>query len=453
MRRALLICFSALLSLLTMAMADGRLTAVSQGSPLAGRCDANDRTLLYGEASHIEEEAVVAVHPGHPDEIAVAWTQDLGLGIVVASSSDGGRRWSHTVVPGLTACTAGQADRVVHPRLSFGPDGTLYPLTSPLDGFFPDPRSSVAGLAVSTSTDGGRTWSMPSMLNASPAMNDLGGISAEPDVPGAAVVVWSHPEIAADAMQLSRTTDGGRTWVTRPVGAPRLADVSGKTILAHPNGDLLVVLREEPLDAFVGLPVRQRPISVYRSDDKGLTWDAPITLTPDSAAYFWPLVAAASDGDTYVVWGTAAGDGRLALAVRRSRDGGLTWDPAVPVATVDAFDLVQMQPSLAAGPGGTVALAHYARTAEGDLAVMLTRSSDGGGTWTPEVLAGPFAEGHVTNPWTGESGVTYQLGLSASDGRLTAGFVATGDLARIGASDVYTTSIRIPRGAGRGAGR
>lgn len=417
--------------------APGTLMRVSDTSPLAGRCAPNDRTLLYGAAEGLEEEVAFAVDPADPQRMVVAWTADLGLGIVAASTDDGGRSWQHTVVPGVGACAGGDHDRVIHPRPSFGPDGTVYLMTHPLDGFWPDPRSAVAHIAVSRSTDGGRTWDPPAILDAptQPAFNDLGGLAAEPDVPGAAVAVWSHPEVVLDGLLLSRTVDHGETWTTTTVRTPTPASLVGKTVVAHPDGTLLLFVSDEPLDSFFGAPLREAPISVLRSVDKGRTWSDPIGITADGDGLFWPTAAVAPDGATHLVWGDATEDGRLALRMRSSPDSGLTWGPVRDVTTIDAGQ----HPSIVAGPRGLIGLAYYEVTDEGR-AVWLARSGDGGARWTTRRLTTPFAEAALQHPVVGDVPVVYQLGLALDGSRLRTAFVGSGHLAEDGLTDVWTVT-------------
>jgi Neuraminidase (sialidase) len=296
-------------------------------------------------------------------------------------------------------------------------------------------------MAVSTSRDGGRTWSQPALLSDAPVFNDLGGLAAEPDVPGAAVVVWSNPEAVVDTMFVSRTTDHGATWTRSQVRAPSPANLPGKVVVAHPDGSLLVFVRDEPLDTFAGAGLSSRPVSVIRSMDKGKTWSGATAITADSDGYFWPLATAAPDGPTYLVWGTnTTADGRRELKLRASDDAGATWGPERAVTTVDTHaNSITMAPSIAAGANGLVALGHYERSADG-LSVMLTRSDNGGLTWTTTRLAGPFAEGSVEHWALGPAPITYQLDVAIAGQRVTTAFAASGAMARQGVTDVYVVT-------------
>lgn len=73
---------------------------------------------------------------------------------------------------------------------------------------------------------------------------------------------------------------------------------------------------------------------------------------------------------------------------------------------------------------------------------MLTRSLDDGVNWTTQRLAGPFAEGAVEHWALGSGPVSYQLGLATGRrSQLVTAFIATGELAIEGVSDVYVGPV------------
>jgi hypothetical protein len=99
--------------------------------------------------------AVAAAHDGRfPDggavDISYAWTHD------------GGQTWHHAAVPGLTKASGNPMwDRASDPVLAFGPDGTVYLSTLVFTLDCP------TGVAVSKSTDGGRTFGPPVLAHES----------------------------------------------------------------------------------------------------------------------------------------------------------------------------------------------------------------------------------------------------------------------------------------------
>src|SRR3954470_15605077 len=103
------------------------LQAISGPSPFAAGCPGLfDDTNIAG----YELESMIAVNPARPRNIIATWKQDAGFrstrSDLVASSLDGGRTWTRSAIPGLTACTGGTGDIGTDPWVSFGGDGIAY---------------------------------------------------------------------------------------------------------------------------------------------------------------------------------------------------------------------------------------------------------------------------------------------------------------------------------------
>ena len=89
------------------------LRVVSGPSPLPAGCPGarfDDKTITGHEL-----EPMIAVNPANPRNIVAAWKQDVGSANqtrsdLVASSLDGGKTWTRSTIPGLSACTGGTAD-------------------------------------------------------------------------------------------------------------------------------------------------------------------------------------------------------------------------------------------------------------------------------------------------------------------------------------------------------
>jgi hypothetical protein len=111
-------------------------------------------------------EPDVAVSPVNPN-IAVAVTHngrfpDGGaVGINYAWTHDGGRSWHHAPLPGVSKASGGTFDRASDPVVAFGPDGSVYVSTLLVSLDCP------SGVAVSRSTDGGRTFHAPVLAHES----------------------------------------------------------------------------------------------------------------------------------------------------------------------------------------------------------------------------------------------------------------------------------------------
>ena len=339
---------------------------------------------LDGLFANAEVEPSLAVDPRDPRRLIVAYQQDrfstgAARGLVASRSSDGGKTWARTELP-FSLCTGGQTTgwpRASDPWVSIGPDGRAYVV------------GLGSGVAVSTSTDGGRRWSAPVTLAANDGtyLVDKCTVTADPAQAGVAYAVWQRylrrrngPPIESDTL-LSVTRDGGRRW-----SAPRL-------VLAHTNdtGDVASVVLPGTRGALFHLAYRQAggvpgpgaahlsTLLVQRSSDGGRTWTAPRRIArirtaagtlrdPASGKVIRPGVASfalGSSGRLYAVWQDSRfGGGSIdQVAFSRSADGGRTWSKPRRldvgkrtlgvVPTVAAAGMVVAVSYYAVSPGGT----------------------------------------------------------------------------------------------------
>jgi hypothetical protein len=150
---------------------------------------------------------------------------------------------------------------------------------------------------------------------------------------------------------------------------------------------------------------RSKQIRVVRSSDGGKTWTQPPTAVEGSGSGFSPRLARGRGQSLVVAW---ADERRVTRAwdiyARRSPDGGGTWEPEqllsrYPQTTDDeAF----YSPTLT-GDGNDRFWAVWLGIRRGRSSVYLSRSSDGGKTWTdPVALSGESRS--AFNPGLARSG-------------------------------------------------
>ena len=394
---------------------------VSGPSPFVRGCgDVPDRDLAF---AHAEVEPFVAVNPTRPANAIAVWQQDRrpdggARGLAVGATEDGGRTWTRSVPPAFSRCAGGTPANgggyrsASDPWVTFGPDGRAYFMALAVD----EPDAADAML-VATSTDGGVTWSAPSVLasNIGETFNDKNSITADPTRPGTAYAVWSEDGIGSKRTLFTRTTDGGQTWEqVREIAheGPGFLPV-GHQIAVRPDGSLVMVYTRQTRAGSTYM--------VTRSADAGLTWSPPrgiARLSDFAGAIIEPVRLSVAtrrvepvrtgdgvvpdvgvdprSGAVYVVWNSTRALFLSDVFLTRSDDGGLTWSPPRVVSAnrrTQAFT-----PSVEVAGDGTVAITYYDFSADSPrtrplrTSAWVARSTDGGVTFgrREPLVARPF---------------------------------------------------------------
>jgi hypothetical protein len=376
---------------------------ISGVSPFHG-CTAASTEGLFENA---EVEPSLTADPAGRRIVAIyqqdRYTRGAARGIAGAVSGDGGRSWRRVTLP-FGACAAGGLTswpRVSDPWVSIDGGGRVYAI------------ALGSGIAVTTSTDGGRSFAAPTVLAAGGGAYELDKptLTADPAHAGVAYAVWQRyltrangPPIESDTL-LRTTRDGGRHWTPARVvlaRSRRTGDVTSQ-ILVDDHRRLLYHLAYRQAGGEPG-PGRSHEslLVVQRSRDDGRTWSAARTITaihwgdvlrdPTSGAVIRPGVASFAldprDGTLYATWqDTRFSGGRLQqVAFAASGDGGRTWR----ISRVDTGNALGLIPTVAAGPG-RVAVAYYAvgRSSR----CVVARSDDEGVTFRRNPVGSSFAFG------------------------------------------------------------
>jgi hypothetical protein len=209
-----------------------------------------------------------------------------------------------------------------------------------------------------------------------------------------------------DLLTVSSSSDGGKTWSdpvvttnkTNPVDFNDKEAVWADRSAASPfNGNVYV-----SWTLFVGVPGTAEPIMFTRSTDGGKTWSPAAKL---SASYNnrsiggrqGSTIRTDAAGNIYVIWEsgvTINGFKTDAQVFAKSSDGGLTFSKPAVIAPVhdlpsplpgssfrnDSF------PAADIGPNGTVYVG-WADYQAGHSSVVVSRSSNGGASWTTPAVA------------------------------------------------------------------
>ena len=201
---------------------------------------------------------------------------------------------------------------------------------------------------------------------------------------GHEAVVWVSAPDGGAAGSLFLNVDGKQASTLRDAIGPIEAHGEAPPKLVY-GGDgslnvVYVVGKEVPGKRFPLAALR-----FARSVDGGKTWSVPVTVTDDSSTFgshnFHALHASA-DGTLYVSW-LDGRHGKSSAYVTRSTDGGRTWAPNVRVSVTEACPCCRT--ALATGVDGTLYLA-WRQVYPGNVRdVVVARSNDKGATWSEPV--------------------------------------------------------------------
>ncbi|MGH2739243.1 MAG: hypothetical protein ACRDH6_01990 [Actinomycetota bacterium] len=461
------------------------LQIISRKTPFKDNC--GDPGTPFVDA---EVEPHVAVNPVDPNHLVAAWQQDRypdggARSDLVAVSKNGGIAWSIVKVPGIGKCTDSEAEHVrnTDPRVSIGPNGAAYFIggaysaQAPPAEEAPPVREVDFEVVTSTSANGGLTWAAdPAFLSSDDGVTtgEKPEIVADPTVPGRAYAVWpehTSPDPTGTLFtgdpRFARTEDAGATWSesvaisspTPPTIEEPLAIVPAPQATGNPI--LVVILTRQSAFLRQYFPERRGTLTylVTRSEDLGETWSEPVAIadvnvvpfndpegdgSPIRAPEAIPELALAPDGALWVVWYQLfEPDVNAEIRYARYSDLGETWQRGVVAATSAPAFL----PTVAVNSIGAVGVTYYdfRNDASGDdeltTDVWFAYSTDDGGAWKEQHLAGPFNMRTAPNA-AGLFVGDYQGLVGLPDG-FGAVFVQAKPEAKTGPTDVFFARITI----------
>lgn len=154
--------------------------------------------------------------------------------------------------------------------------------------------------ALTTSADGGRTWSAPTAIATAADLEGesncfVGKLVSSPDAQRLAVPLdcYSLTATLVRSQYLARSADGGATWDVASISEPAphghfrmpvLSEAGGRAWLAFTSGEA-------------------RDVHVITSTDGGATWTEPMLVVRDSGMDLgWPWIDARPDGSATLAW-------------------------------------------------------------------------------------------------------------------------------------------------------
>lgn len=305
------------------------------------------------------------------------------------ASFDGGCTWADSgILPGFAT-----RHDVSDVTLAFGAHNTVYAAV-----LYVGP-GKISGVAVSTSTNGGKTFATPVIVyenTAGEIFSDKPWLAVDrTNSPhrGSVYVVWSYDAeklcrtACTSDLAFARSTDGGKTFSrvsliegqapfcgnpgdNRPKDSTKCDGALGAVPVVEPDGTIVVAFDYTDLGSG-SIPTRLLAVS---SRDGGATWinpalvaqvhDVPYQFSPEKYRNF-ELPAFTADprsGQLYLAWEDERnGDPDILLAT--SRDIGRTW--SAPIRVNDdplggqPYHAYQFQPQLAVAPDGVVSVSFF----------------------------------------------------------------------------------------------
>ena len=424
----------------------------------------------------VSNSPTIAYNPAREGNVVVTYRKDRpGYDALISYSFNGGESWEQSVLPlpqGITGCTASQgAPCPFAPDVTFAPDGTMYVVYVNLVGNGNRPDN----LWISTSTDGGRTLSLPTRIAG--ALTFQQRVTVDPKGPLYVTYLQAN-EVGflrfADPpprIVTVRSDDGGKTF-----GAPvPVSDANRPRVLAPSpvidrDGQLVVMYQDMKGNRrdyeYTEGPPAEPPLSLVltRSTDGGRTFapgeefETDLLLTRRFLPFLpeVPQLAISPDGTLYATWADGR-DGDDDVFLRSSSDGGRSWTAPIKVNDNGADGTAQFLPKVAVGPGDRISVVFL--DGRGDprdkklLEAWLATSTDGGKTFDNIRLSTkPFDES--IGPTFGELyGTDFgtRLGLASGGGKLYASWVDTSaGTPATGRQDVNFAVVDLPSGGNRG---
>ncbi len=273
---------------------------------------------------------------------------------------------------------------------------------------------------LTTSADGGATWSAPRPIQAPGARGWDSQIAVDP-VDGRTVwAAWLEKD--KSDIVVGRSDDFGATWDSKVVDDTNAG--TDKPILAVRGNDVYVAY------------VHTQTIWVSATHDRGATWTSTKAQDTGKGKLGWSLPGGGTvtpDGTVVFGWAgyeqNGGAKGPVNLYAGRSTDGGATWTNTLLVTSSSPPDcsadlcgwaFLGPQLALASDDAGTVYGLYNAGPAgmkEAAERVYLTRSTDRGATWSTarDISTAPATRDHAF-PAIAASG-TSRLRLAWMDNR------------------------------------
>ncbi len=286
---------------------------VSADHPLAlAQSFADPWVLFLPDGTALYSAMVGRGMQGPPEALIPAWES---FDIAVARSEDGGRTWPEAAfVSDTLGVTGVQSLGTMNdqPFMSLAPNGDVHTIWI-IQEFAPDGTMS-QDVASAVSTDGGRSWSEPTLVSDAGTLR--GGRPAITDEGHLFVAMRNRgPDGTGTALVLASSTDGGASWYVKPLEGMHAV---APTQMAAAGNEILLVYGQPDEEGW-------ETVHLQRSRDGGKTWTDLILAQSAGPSPAIPAVVADSAGNIIVTHYVTQPDGRVQPGVTRiDSSGGLT---------------------------------------------------------------------------------------------------------------------------------
>lgn len=286
--------------------------------------------LTFGEEGGIEHKdkmvSPVAAAMDDNGKIHIAWFEEEKERVTLHSavSEDAGK----TFAPGVAVNKAEEEPDSTHqsPSLALGPKGEVFVVwKSKRPG-----EESAADLRFSRSLDGGKTFEKSVVVNDNPGPGFVGFESIAAGPKGEVYAAWidkreKDPK-AKPSAYFARSLDGGKSF-EKNVKVDGSACVCCRTALAVGSNGRIYMGWRKALDKDI------REIVVAGSTDGGKTFAPPVIVGNDQwefagCPHRGPSLGVDKEGRLYVAW-YSEGEGMPQIYLGRSSDGGASFSKEV----------------------------------------------------------------------------------------------------------------------------
>ena len=383
---------------------------------------------VYPTSSNQEDELILVRHPLNPNIMFGSANTSVGSvysqGVYV--TTNGGVNWF-----GGDILNSNITQPFSDPGPTIDKNGTIIMTTLNISG---------AGTMVACySTNNGANWSSLYTISGSSSDKNFAGTDDAPSSPyyGRSYCVWSNFASGNPPAVISYTTNGGVSWspMSQINNPPSGHYSQGVDIRVGPNGEVYVCWAA-PLS---GSPYTEDFVGFAKSTNGGVSWSVTENAYDENGirgnlfptnirVNGFPRIdvdrsGGSRNGWIYIVTAeknlTPAGSDPDVI-LHRSTDGGATWSAGIRVNQDPVNNgKIQFFPAIRVDETGAVNVVYYdnRNTTSDSSGVFLSRSTDGGSTWT-DIQVNDHNYKPKSEPGVGGGYMGDYIGITSGNGKV-----------------------------------